>query len=744
MGIITTNINAANENLSNKFVFREDIINAINDLKDAKPDNEHSKRSRIINMFRANKIECERDMSAKQYMRLLKQSSIPSISTLPDFCWGEMVSLFKNYKHPKDYMERLVNSLAAPEYNVANDSVRLKILKQFLGKLNYLEGTRLFCKELKDFIVDKYQGVISNIEEDVFEKFLTPGHTKETHKLLEAIIEVYKDFLYGENEKDEQLKRIIIPYYDEVDGMSSLDVLNFIHERNHRPTENSETNYSMNDEYPQLIENLYNYLSQRLQNQKESFDSLIEEIESIKKDRKKQFYVINQTICNCGYDWVVINKSVRSLIANQLKIFINDKKSDIEVMQILSAEIERSARKFAKVNDGIISSFKEYKKEKNKAYEVAKDRSHKKLKKIQLLHICNDLSEGRFKKTYGEMKEILFYFAFAFNMTVHYDISNIDYNFDRDIAKQLFENFYNDNIVRYMQNYQNNGLYKEPLGISIRYNNFVEIVYLYWLSKSNDEYSQYQKLMNAIEMINSIVDKKMIAWKKVLTLKNKAGKKYKAADAIAKYKGVPSDDIRRCFYNQEPKKRLFMLPKDEFENAILKTYDLDDCYKYNGPRSYEGFYNQMMLKTAENEYSKWLQELKAKNDVNFGNETLETLPIINFFDKLYFEKNSVDGQDSERLKKLINKINKRLVFFCNNDAQRKNVTRTNLLFAYYLLFISKNIDDFNDETFADFYIKYTEELNEVLLKSSFPAVSSKNLIDMILLYSAFINLRVNC
>lgn len=744
MGVITTNINNANKDLVNKLVFREDIINAIIDLKEAKADNEHSKRSQIISMFKAHNIDSGKDLSAKEYMKLLECSEIPSVSTFPDFCWGEMVSLFENYKHPKDYMERLVNNLVAPEYNLPGTSVRLKILKQFLGKLNYLEGTRLFDKELKDFIINEYYGDISSIKEDVFEKYLTPGHIEDTYKLLEAIIEVYEKFLYKENEVDEDLNRIIIPYYNEVEGMNSLSILKFIHERNHRPNKESDSNYIMNDEYPQLIKELFDHLNKRLEKQKENFGLLIEDIESYKKDRKEQFFKLKQVIYDCNYDWNFIDENVKSLIKHQFGIDIDCEKTDMEVMYVLSLKIEESTRKFAKINDGIIASFKEYKSKKNKAYEEAKDRSRKKQKKIEVIHICNELSEGRFKKGYGEMKETLFYFAFAFDMKVNYELNDKNYNLERDIEKQLFENYYTDNIIRYMQNYQNNGSYEEPIGISIRYNNFVEIVYLYWLSRSNDEYSQYQKLMNAIEMNNNIVARKGRAWKKVLTLKKKTGKKYKEADAIAKYKGVPSVDIKRHFYGQGSEEIPFKLSKGDFENAILKKYDLDEQYKYSGPRSYEGFYNQMELRTAENEYSKLLFELKDKSYINVGKETMDTLPIINYFEKIYFENDLLDKAESKELKKLINKINKRLVIFCNKDILSKKVTRTNLLFAYYLLFIAKNSDDYGEVAFADFYGNYLDELNKILAESSFPTISRKNLIDMILVYSAFINLRINC
>ncbi len=754
MGIITNNIIAANDNFSKKLIFREDILRAVEELKTAKPDNVHTKRARINDMLSAYDIECGRNTTAKQYIDILKKSDIPSVKDLPALCLEEMTELYKNYKHPQDFMERTVNHLVAPEYDIPGTSVRLKILKQFLGKLNYMEGTGYYDEKLKKIVLEEYDGVIADIGEEIFDKYLVSNHFYETHKLLEAIIEVYADFLYKKDEVDDKLNSMISEVYKSFNKIKAADALSFIYERNHRSQGKAEANYTMNNEHPELISHLYEYLNAKFKEKQQSINLLLDD--SNKKDRKKQFYMLRQAITEGAYDSRFINDSATFALINKVSsIEIDERKTDIEVLDYLSVIIEKSTKSFPKINDSIIKSFKKYISAKGKAYDKAVDRARrpeKKSGKTELLHISTELAEGRFKKTYAEMKEILYYMAFAFDMTVFYGQTDKEYDFDRDINKLLFEDYYCDNVIRYLKNYQSNGVYYEIPGIAIRHNNFVEIVYLYWLNKSGDEYSQYRKLIKAVGMIDDIVKKKDTASKKVLTLKQ-TGKKYKEAVAIAKHKDISSHNFRHLFYGENnlikngslPDERLFSLTEEQFEDVILHTYNLlEEKCTYSGSKSYEGFYNQSDMKTAKKYYSEYLNELKEY--IVVGEETEDTIPKVIFFDDDFLEGIAVDGKDGAELKKITEKINERLVKFCNVDIRKKTVSRTNMLFAYYLLFISKKMKELDGEAltdcYADFYSSYTDSLNAVLWESSFQLISQKNLLDMILIYSAFVRLKL--
>ncbi len=756
MGLITLNINAANKNFSDKLIFREDIINTINELKKAAPDAIPSMKSNLNKMFNAYGIDCSRNMETELYLKLLESNNIPSISTLPEMCWDEMVKLYKTYKHPKDFMERTVNNLVAPEYNIEGASVRLKMLKQFLGKLNYLEGTRLYSEKLKNIVLQEYDGVIENIEEDVFDNYMTARHSIESHKMLEAIIEVYRNLLYKENEYDEKLCNMLCSFKADLERITdsivevelkeetALELLDYVHKNNRRDRIGKKSYYIINDSIPELIKEISEYLEKRLEEKLKELDCLIEKLETQKTDRKNQFELIRQTVAECDYDWCFVNKEFKTFIGKHMGITMEQITSNNIAIEHITKALERSPKKYAKVNDFIVKSLKQYRSQKKKVFEDVKDRGRDKSTSIELLHICNDLSKGLFKKSQGEMKEILYIFAFAFRMKAFVDVNSEDFDSAKDVTVQLFENFYCNNIIRYLKDYKENGIFEEPIGVPIRYNNFVELIYLYWLNKSDEEYSQYQKLINAINMIDEIRIKKNSAWKKTLSLK-KTGKKYKEAVDIAYNKEHPSIKFKNRFFENKYEEQssenetmqLLRLPVEDFVNDLLKGYDIDEQYHYRGKKSYEGFYNQMKLRTAEKAHQEIFSDLKE--------DFYDAFERIWFLQPEYVSINTstkLKDSDSKALQKLIKKLNKRVNDYINSSNDNEQITRTDILIAYCLKFVSENAEGY-ELHFIDFYKDYIEELNDLLKKSSFQIISEKNLLDMLLIYSAFMSVRVS-
>lgn len=120
-----------------------------------------------------------------------------------------------------------------------------------------------------------------------------------------------------------------------------------------------------------------------------------------------------------------------------------------------------------------------------------------------VLEICDDLAKGLFRKN-GISKENLYYFAFMFDMQVSIDGRMIDPK--RDMVKNLFQDYYADNLTRYLQaEYQDpsllTNLEKEPTGEGINYKNYVEAIYLYYLC--NESFGEGGvRLDRAVKMID--------------------------------------------------------------------------------------------------------------------------------------------------------------------------------------------------------------------------------------------------
>ena len=105
----------------------------------------------------------------------------------------------------------------------------------------------------------------------------------------------------------------------------------------------------------------------------------------------------------------------------------------------------------------------------------------------ELLAMCNDLAEGNFRVT-GKTKVYLYYFAFMFGMTL--PLEGKECPDEKNLAKNLFQDFYCDNLLRtlegiYVDESKKTQIEKEPTGEGINYKNFAEAIYLYYLCRDD-------------------------------------------------------------------------------------------------------------------------------------------------------------------------------------------------------------------------------------------------------------------
>ena len=126
---------------------------------------------------------------------------------------------------------------------------------------------------------------------------------------------------------------------------------------------------------------------------------------------------------------------------------------------------------------------------------------------FKLLEMCNDLAAGNFRVN-GKTKVYLYYFALMFNMIVPLDGRECDP--ERNIVKNLFQDFYNDNFLRllskdYTDPKKVTAFEKEPTGEGINYKSFVEMVYIYFLCRDDLRMSPGEKIDKAEAIIGECV-----------------------------------------------------------------------------------------------------------------------------------------------------------------------------------------------------------------------------------------------
>lgn len=132
------------------------------------------------------------------------------------------------------------------------------------------------------------------------------------------------------------------------------------------------------------------------------------------------------------------------------------------------------------------------------AYE--EDLSNKVTKPVELLQIASQLYQGYFQSA-GKPRSRLYQFAIVFNMKA-YPRSHPLYASMESLEKNLFFDYYADNMKRYIsKGYASDSARQEqePSALGINCKNFAELIYVYYLGR--DDLSIDEKLHQALDLI---------------------------------------------------------------------------------------------------------------------------------------------------------------------------------------------------------------------------------------------------
>lgn len=140
-GGITTKMESAFMDLNNEFsiYYRKDFENKINALEKAGgKSNRPSILSGLYDMLDVCGIEYERDRDSTYYRKLVAESNISDFPDMESKILYALYNKYKEYPSPEDYMLRIVNRMASDEDLWETDTLRVRILKQFIKYGNYL------------------------------------------------------------------------------------------------------------------------------------------------------------------------------------------------------------------------------------------------------------------------------------------------------------------------------------------------------------------------------------------------------------------------------------------------------------------------------------------------------------------------------------------------------------------------------------------------------------------------------
>ncbi len=148
-----------------------------------------------------------------------------------------------------------------------------------------------------------------------------------------------------------------------------------------------------------------------------------------------------------------------------------------------------------------------YKQAKKDAVKAKRNAAKKDSIDLELIEMCRDLAAGNFRVN-GKTKVYLYYFAFMFGMTV--PMEGRECAPERDLVKNLFQDFYNDNLLRLLSSDYSDpkkaaALEREPTGEGINYKSFVEVIYLYFLCREDLSMTPGEKIDAAEAVILNCV-----------------------------------------------------------------------------------------------------------------------------------------------------------------------------------------------------------------------------------------------
>lgn len=349
-----------------------------------------------------------------------------------------------------------------------------------------------------------------------------------------------------------------------------------------------------------------------------------------------------------------------------------------------------------------------------------------------IIKLADDLASGKFR-TGGATRRGLYLFAMVYGMTYTIDSPDRITDFKSDIEKNLFTDYYTNNLMRYISDVYKNGLSQfeaDPSGQGINYKNFAEMIYLYFIN--NSKYTPQEKISMSARMIANVQDS---ASKKISSDKTQAhGTMY--------YRELFTEDI-------------LMLSEDKFEEFIRKNYN---C---NTGGTIGGIQLETSQNTAFTEYQAILSKLKAHirerdelpNDDAVSFESCNyglwfTGVLFNDIDTLKEKVRVMRGVDEKKFNDflvVINAVNNFLV--PESVLQITNpslITRTSILAAWYYYFNAIHETDAKGiwDSFETLYNAFKSGIDPILQKSGYQLLNGKNIFDILLTFSsyAFMNL----
>lgn len=343
--------------------------------------------------------------------------------------------------------------------------------------------------------------------------------------------------------------------------------------------------------------------------------------------------------------------------------------------------------------------------------------------KFGLIKLADDLAGGKFRAG-GATKKGLYLFAAAYNMTYAPDDKSIAFNPETDLEKNLFRDYYTNNLMRYLTD-KAREYESDPAGIGINYKNFAETVYLYFIAGN---FTPQEK----IEFASAMIERLKI---------NSASKNYSTnvGTSIFKSRFLSENILNRSV--------------TDFENFVRENYN---CSTRSENHVIGIMQAESEQKTAFTNYTQILQKASAAGiDLKTCNYGLfwADVPYLENINRLKSVLPDSEPSKLEKFLELLRGINKFLGGLNpsekrerDNLSEQKNkflyisapqeMTRTAIITAYYYYYNGLHENDAR-KSFLEFFRHFKGNLDLYLENSGYTPFSVKNIFDLATAFSSY-------
>lgn len=194
--------------------------------KDLDDSDWSSKEKELADMLISQGIECSAAQTPEDYRKLIASADVPKNSNeLQDKLILAVYSKFQEYPSPEQYMKRIVDRLCNPEDGWQDDTLRLRILKQFIKYGEYLWITGIPSKKqiggrtaIRDFVEKKIgkkpsiEEVLIHLDDTIFDKLKEVKDNKDDGKFTGgkySLLKMADDLSYGKFRTNGSTKRML-------------------------------------------------------------------------------------------------------------------------------------------------------------------------------------------------------------------------------------------------------------------------------------------------------------------------------------------------------------------------------------------------------------------------------------------------------------------------------------------------------------------------------------------------------